>query len=518
MTVTSIHVMVAIFGLGLVVKWNLLMNAPQTAVAIMWVFLAGVVKFASWHALTLFKWLCGAAGSDFQRVNDAEDSRPFSTSALLVSFNPILLTYAVGVSETFEWFNSHIVNLIVSTWIVALEQQLEKWPSRRDTKFRVVSGALCCFSLLCGMLHWAFHATVAEDRSPGGSVAQYVVTVSSASAVIRIWELLIYGLAHVWHSMKAPHDCVEASNFDPMDEAGLWVRSACAFAALFVSIAYCPKSTGFLVQFTVIRSFCHASYSVLLLLRLRCILNSVAEVEATALCVICQDPIAPPERGRRLQCGHIFHSLCLRRWLMRRSCCPTCRQPPFKRGEGPDSCLEVFSEIITDTRSPSVQREERGPVRQRRLALQDVGVQAIFTDPEQSTMPTGPLFPLRQPYCHAVGAASGFVAAYDGEGSSASTVLPISNAQLGSSATVESPMQLDVFADMPIETAPTIARRPRKEGTARVHASSETSASIGPPTEILTESTATNVGRGEGTRLWGVKKPTKPSKRQRGAD
>lgn len=41
------------------------------------------------------------------------------------------------------------------------------------------------------------------------------------------------------------------------------------------------------------------------------------------VCAVCREPL---DRAKRLPCGHMFHSLCLQRWLEVKTACPTCRR------------------------------------------------------------------------------------------------------------------------------------------------------------------------------------------------
>jgi len=49
--------------------------------------------------------------------------------------------------------------------------------------------------------------------------------------------------------------------------------------------------------------------------------------EAGATCIICRDPQTPADSKKLPSCQHIFHSSCLREWLVQQQSCPTCRKP-----------------------------------------------------------------------------------------------------------------------------------------------------------------------------------------------
>ena len=46
----------------------------------------------------------------------------------------------------------------------------------------------------------------------------------------------------------------------------------------------------------------------------------------TAYCSICLEDISEGSRVRALNiCNHIFHSMCIDKWFLEKSCCPSCR-------------------------------------------------------------------------------------------------------------------------------------------------------------------------------------------------
>ena len=54
---------------------------------------------------------------------------------------------------------------------------------------------------------------------------------------------------------------------------------------------------------------------------------------ANTVCIICREDMV--QRCKKLPCGHIFHTTCLRSWFQRQQVCPTCRY-----------CIYMFYEII----------------------------------------------------------------------------------------------------------------------------------------------------------------------------
>ncbi|CAN0565149.1 unnamed protein product [Ectocarpus sp. 12 AP-2014] len=44
-------------------------------------------------------------------------------------------------------------------------------------------------------------------------------------------------------------------------------------------------------------------------------------------CAICKEPMTPVEDRTHLRCGHVFHKVCVYKWLMEYgSHCPICRK------------------------------------------------------------------------------------------------------------------------------------------------------------------------------------------------
>jgi hypothetical protein len=53
-------------------------------------------------------------------------------------------------------------------------------------------------------------------------------------------------------------------------------------------------------------------------------LPSIAALD-TGTCSICIDEWAVKDELAKLSCGHVFHSTCIQRWVVRSASCPECR-------------------------------------------------------------------------------------------------------------------------------------------------------------------------------------------------
>ena len=69
------------------------------------------------------------------------------------------------------------------------------------------------------------------------------------------------------------------------------------------------------------------------------------EIEAAESCIICRDSLTAG--CKVLQCGHIFHTTCLRSWVLVQQICPTCRSELL-----PKSRSESASSNQSSTHSP----------------------------------------------------------------------------------------------------------------------------------------------------------------------
>lgn len=55
-----------------------------------------------------------------------------------------------------------------------------------------------------------------------------------------------------------------------------------------------------------------------------------SDVENAPDCTICLETLKQGDEVKKLPCGHVFHSVCVTPWLMKkRAVCPVCRQGIF---------------------------------------------------------------------------------------------------------------------------------------------------------------------------------------------
>lgn len=51
----------------------------------------------------------------------------------------------------------------------------------------------------------------------------------------------------------------------------------------------------------------------------------VPRLESTCVICLCRLFGVP----QLLECGHLFHPKCIRKWVRKKQCCPVCRQPVY---------------------------------------------------------------------------------------------------------------------------------------------------------------------------------------------
>ena len=60
--------------------------------------------------------------------------------------------------------------------------------------------------------------------------------------------------------------------------------------------------------------------------KLKMLPDYIKEGEEDLQCIVCLNLI-DSHKGKVLSCGHVFHLICLRSWLIEKVECPTCKKP-----------------------------------------------------------------------------------------------------------------------------------------------------------------------------------------------
>jgi len=118
--------------------------------------------------------------------------------------------------------------------------------------------------------------------------------------------------------------------------------------------------------------------------------SPTAEQIGEECCIICRDTMSVQDSKELPGCGHIFHSSCLREWLVQQQTCPTCRAD-----------ISVMETRLQRTASTQQQRErqqlmeEENRLRQEALEMAEQEVQQQHQHQHQGLAEPGVILPPR---------------------------------------------------------------------------------------------------------------------------
>mmetsp|Transcript_7409 Transcript_7409/g.11066 ORF Transcript_7409/g.11066 Transcript_7409/m.11066 type:complete len:458 (+) Transcript_7409:32-1405(+) len=92
-------------------------------------------------------------------------------------------------------------------------------------------------------------------------------------------------------------------------------------------------------------------------------------VECEHTCIICRDSMTA---GKKLNCGHIFHFVCLRQWLQQQQSCPTCRAEIVVRSQRETIAHRTMMQLQQAQQNAA--NEEATAVEQRRELFTELKV------------------------------------------------------------------------------------------------------------------------------------------------
>ncbi|PBJ77590.1 hypothetical protein TcG_02957 [Trypanosoma cruzi] len=350
-------------GLMLLVYWNLFRVYSDLSVTLLWNLMIGAVKYVVKRVFRVIEW---ASGVNVQGTGElASNSLDNAMDARLLWPVPALVVLGclAGTKATTAWCDAFLLVLVIMCWSSRVEWQTAAWPDRECWRFRAFTLVSGCLALLSAALQWSFFATSPRPRDPANETVYYTLILWSATLSIQILQALIFIGLHFLYSVTALGR--RQGGFDPIEKTGLFVRCVGSAASFLAALNYCSDGATTFMKLAVVTHFCFMMNEVLILHRSNNLLRSFPEVSLSGYCVICLEPIKPRERARKLHCGHIFHSRCLYRWLMRSDQCPTCRQPT-------DPMRDY---MVTSIDLAMDHRHGRG----RRIQnMQDIGVQTTF--------------------------------------------------------------------------------------------------------------------------------------------
>ncbi|RNF19902.1 uncharacterized protein Tco025E_03969 [Trypanosoma conorhini] len=350
-------------GLMLLLYWNLFRVYSDLSVTLLWTCMICAVKHVVRRVFRVVEW---AAGVDPHGAGElAAASLDGAMDARLLWPVPalVVLGYSAGTKATTAWCGAFLLVLALMCWASRVEWQAAAWPERGCWRFRAFTFVSGCLALLCAALQWSFFATSPRPRDDANEAVYYTLLLWSATLSIQLLQALAFVGLHVLSAATALGR--DGGGFDPMEKTGLTVRCVGAAASFLAATVYCSDGATTFMKLSVMTHFCLMLNELLRLHRSRNLLRPFPEVSLAGHCVICLDSIKPCEPARKLHCGHVFHSRCLYRWLMRSDRCPTCRQHT-----GP-----THDDVLTSVEFAMERRRGR---RQHIRNMQDIAVQTTF--------------------------------------------------------------------------------------------------------------------------------------------
>ncbi|KAH9588643.1 zinc finger protein [Trypanosoma melophagium] len=338
MNTLYVHGSVVWVTIALFVYWGFFTYSAQTLSAFLWIMTAVVVRRTVQFGLAGAERLCGAGAQNSGESGDQAHGPIVEGNFVGALMRLIALTAFAGPKATAEWRDGIIAAVALSCWSTHVEQQATGWAHWPNWRFRAVAVLSGFVALFSAILQWSFFATISRPRDERSETVYYTLIVWATTVSVRLVQSLTFEMLHILYATRNAGG--DESEFDPMEEVGLTIRSIGAAMAFFSAVKYCPEHATALMQLTVIHRFYAVVDAVLRLHHFNDVLRAVPEIKATGHCVICLESIRACDRARKLHCGHIFHTRCLRRWLMRADHCPMCRRPAHQQYDEP---ISLFS-------------------------------------------------------------------------------------------------------------------------------------------------------------------------------
>jgi hypothetical protein len=343
----SLHIQLSLLWIALlaVTYWNMAIIIPIMGMLLL--VLVDTYFVAVYVSEPLARRITGVATSLDVVCCDIS----FISSVLTATASGFLLgaDEAPGASEGEDWRMAFAVRALLVANVITVESIMSQWPRlRRNTRLR--TAAFTVATLVVALLCWAFFATVVIDREKRAAdgLCSTVLAVSCATLVLRLLKTLVKMCVAATGSLWGAASGVE--DFDPRDGLGLRMDLVEAVLAFLVSITYAPSGNlPWLLQFVLLQRLYRLVTCTNNCRRYDEIVRPFPVVHGiTGDCIICLDAFNEPAGCRKLHCGHHFHDVCLRKWLMQSSRCPTCRQNVFATPARQDGDSDQTREIVRD--------------------------------------------------------------------------------------------------------------------------------------------------------------------------
>jgi E3 ubiquitin-protein ligase synoviolin len=167
------------------------------------------------------------------------------------------------------------------------------------------------------------------------------IQLVTALSLVVLWNLhTLDGFLHYWHDVKLPGGPMLLHMWKDRKATLLFAMQVQAQGAKFV--LYC---TFFAIVFTyyglpinlfreVYLSFQALQARLMAFAKYRKLVQGMNRFsspsaeklrEEDSVCIICRDEMCELDSKELPGCGHVFHTSCLREWLVQQQSCPTCR-------------------------------------------------------------------------------------------------------------------------------------------------------------------------------------------------
>lgn len=355
-----IHDSVVWVGVLFFAYWNLFKCYSNALTSLVSFILATTVRHAVGRLLNGVEWACGVHVPATEESLSISHVLEIDLDFLRSMITLIALIFFAGSKAMIAWWEALVIVVAISCWASRVERHVSAWEQRTQCRFRVFTFVSGFLALLSAVLHWSFFATSTRPRDDVDEIVYYALVLWTLTLSAQLLQLLTFVALHVFYAVTAQGRSV--GGFDPTEKVGLTVRSVKAAVSCLAALMYCSdEATAFMKLAVMCRLFLLIN-DLSTLRRFDNVLHPFPEVSLSGYCVICQEAIRTDERARRMQCGHVFHSRCLHRWLMRAQQCPMCRHPAPALRNDAAAGLEV---VLGPRGAP-----DPGPLRTRNTAVQ----------------------------------------------------------------------------------------------------------------------------------------------------
>lgn len=308
----------------------------------------------------------------------------------LFDFSFVVILVLLSNSELVEWRVAIAVHLLSYLLEKQLKSKIKYWNSMSSfSKLEMLAKTLVCFvsSVLQNVYYWTLadqNGTLSDKEQSYRRMAVIAsVSVVVDSSILIGTILLSLGGLQLCERIRLRYfpstESFVNSLFDPQStKYRLLPGAAAQVCRLTCACMYSLFHPDWLLNAIVIKEAISLWISCDSWKAYRHALDSIplAKAEAATTCCICLEHIAVGQAARRLDCGHFFHSFCLRGWISSHSQCPVCRRGVSSLGSAqslPHSALrrivEESQEVLPPAEAPRSSLRSLGALRELRRTL-----------------------------------------------------------------------------------------------------------------------------------------------------